>query len=122
MTLKTFHFAGLASVNITAGVPRIKEIINASKVISTPIVTAQLISNQSEQAARIVKGRLEKTFLSDIASVVENAYSRDVVAVGVHVDMQAVADLQLGLSFDAIVNSILMAPKLKLRHDVSFPV
>jgi len=28
MTLKTFHFAGVASMNITLGVPRIKEIIN----------------------------------------------------------------------------------------------
>jgi DNA-directed RNA polymerase III subunit RPC1 len=42
MTLKTFHFAGVASMNITLGVPRIKEIINASKSISTPIITATL--------------------------------------------------------------------------------
>ena len=39
MTLKTFHFAGIASMNVTLGVPRIKEIINASKVISTPLLT-----------------------------------------------------------------------------------
>ena len=38
MTLKTFHFAGVASMNITLGVPRIKEIINASKNIATPIM------------------------------------------------------------------------------------
>ncbi|RWS28613.1 DNA-directed RNA polymerase III subunit RPC1-like protein, partial [Leptotrombidium deliense] len=30
MTLKTFHFAGIASMNITQGVPRIKELINAT--------------------------------------------------------------------------------------------
>lgn len=44
MTLKTFHFAGVASMNITQGVPRIKEIINASSKISTPIITAPLVS------------------------------------------------------------------------------
>lgn len=33
MTLKTFHFAGVASMNITQGVPRIKEIINAVKAV-----------------------------------------------------------------------------------------
>lgn len=38
MTLKTFHFAGVASMNVTLGVPRLKEIINASKLISTPII------------------------------------------------------------------------------------
>ncbi len=34
MTLKTFHFAGVASMNVTLGVPRLKEIINASKASS----------------------------------------------------------------------------------------
>lgn len=38
MTLKTFHFAGVASMNVTLGVPRIKEIINAAKTIATPIM------------------------------------------------------------------------------------
>lgn len=44
MTLKTFHFAGVASMNITQGVPRIKEIINASPKISTPIIIATLVN------------------------------------------------------------------------------
>lgn len=38
MTLKTFHFAGVASMNVTLGVPRLKEIINAAKNISTPLM------------------------------------------------------------------------------------
>ena len=46
MTLKTFHFAGVASMNITQGVPRIKEIINANPKISTPIITAALVSQR----------------------------------------------------------------------------
>jgi DNA-directed RNA polymerase III subunit RPC1 len=67
MTLKTFHFAGVASMNVTLGVPRIKEIINAAKVISTPIITAELVNPKSEHAARIVKGRVEKTILGDVS-------------------------------------------------------
>ena len=66
MTLKTFHFAGVASMNVTLGVPRIKEIINASKTISTPIISCKLVASQSDQSARIVKGRLEKTHLGDV--------------------------------------------------------
>lgn len=66
MTLKTFHFAGVASMNVTLGVPRIKEIINASKTISTPIISCKLVASNSEQSARIVKGRLEKTHLGDV--------------------------------------------------------
>ena len=42
MTLKTFHFAGVASMNVTLGVPRIKELIDAVKVISTPVIYAPL--------------------------------------------------------------------------------
>jgi DNA-directed RNA polymerase III subunit RPC1 len=67
MTLKTFHFAGVASMNVTLGVPRIKEIINASKVISTPIITCKLVNKNDERSARVVKGRMEKTYLSDVS-------------------------------------------------------
>lgn len=43
MTLKTFHFAGISSMNITLGVPRIKEIINASTNIQTPLVNLSVV-------------------------------------------------------------------------------
>ena len=66
MTLKTFHFAGVAGMSITQGVPRIKEIINASKEISTPVITCELIQQTDVRAARIVKGRIEKTYLRDV--------------------------------------------------------
>lgn len=42
MTLKTFHFAGVASMNVTLGVPRIKEILDAKKTIKTPIIKIKL--------------------------------------------------------------------------------
>ena len=59
MTLKTFHFAGVAAMNITLGVPRILEILNASRN-STPIITAQLTSSACVQGARQTKARIEK--------------------------------------------------------------
>lgn len=66
MTLKTFHFAGVASMNITQGVPRIKEIINASANISTPIITATLNNPHDPSFAREVKGRIERTTLGEV--------------------------------------------------------
>lgn len=66
MTLKTFHFAGVASMNITQGVPRIKEIINATKTISTPIITARLTNDSDPWFARRVKGRIERTTLGEV--------------------------------------------------------
>src|ERR1700722_9597462 len=67
MTLKTFHFAGVACMNVTLGVPRIKEIINAAKMTSTPIISCKLVTCNSEPSARIVKGRLEKTHLGEVS-------------------------------------------------------
>ena len=52
MTLKTFHFAGVASMNITLGVPRIKEIINAAKSISTPIISASLDVDDNQEVGQ----------------------------------------------------------------------
>ncbi len=42
MTLNTFHLAGVASVNVTLGLPRIIEIVDARKSISTPIMEVYL--------------------------------------------------------------------------------
>lgn len=54
-------------MSITQGVPRIKEIINASKEISTPVITCELYHQNDVRAARIVKGRIEKTYLKDVS-------------------------------------------------------
>jgi DNA-directed RNA polymerase III subunit RPC1 len=75
MTLKTFHFAGVASMNITLGVPRIKEIINAAKTISTPVIKCKLECDTSETSARIVKGRVETTVLGDVSQVQQDLYA-----------------------------------------------
>ncbi|KAI5116058.1 hypothetical protein M0805_002844 [Coniferiporia weirii] len=117
MTLKTFHFAGVASMNVTLGVPRIKEIINASKKISTPIISCRLANNTSEASARIVKGRLEKTLLGDVAAVLEEAWAPEYTYIGIIVDMDAVQKLQLELTLDDIKWAIVAAKKLKVKQE-----
>ena len=58
-----------AGLDITLGVPRIKEIINASKLISTPIVSAPLEEDEDIEHARRVKGRVEKTTLGEVCQL-----------------------------------------------------
>ncbi|KAL2045875.1 hypothetical protein ABVK25_011978 [Lepraria finkii] len=81
MTLKTFHFAGVAGMSLTAGVPRIKEIINASKEISTPVVTVRLERRSDgsipEGLARVVKGRIEALYLEDVAEYIQIQHGLD---------------------------------------------
>ncbi|EJU06145.1 subunit of DNA dependent RNA-polymerase [Dacryopinax primogenitus] len=115
MTLKTFHFAGVASMNVTLGVPRIKEIINAAKVISTPIISAKLVERKNETAARIVKGRLEKTYLGDVASVIEEAWAGEYTYIGVHLDMDAIRKLQLELTIEDVKRAIVNSSKVKVK-------
>lgn len=118
MTLKTFHFAGVASMNVTLGVPRIKEIINASKVISTPIINAVLVNDKDERAARVVKGRVEKTLLEDISLYIEDVYRDNQAFLQVEIDTQTIAKLQLELTLDQIITAI-VSSKLKIpRSDV----
>ncbi|KAJ3093173.1 hypothetical protein HK102_003581 [Quaeritorhiza haematococci] len=120
MTLKTFHFAGVASMNVTLGVPRIKEIINASKSISTPIIDATLVQGQNTdadaavRAARIVKGRIEKTLLEDIMEYMQEVITHNECFLKIKLDVDAIRKLQLEVNLDSIRSSIIKAPKLKI--------
>uniref|UniRef100_H2ZH13 DNA-directed RNA polymerase subunit n=1 Tax=Ciona savignyi TaxID=51511 RepID=H2ZH13_CIOSA len=102
MTLKTFHFAGVASMNITLGVPRIKEIINASKNISTPIITAHLTNDKDADIARIAKGRIEKTTLSEICSLMEEVYQPDDCYILIKIDLQRCRLLKIEVNADTV--------------------
>jgi len=48
MTLNTFHFAGVAEMNVTMGLPRIIEILDGSKSLSTPMMEIYLKSPYSK--------------------------------------------------------------------------
>ena len=114
MTLKTFHFAGVASMNITLGVPRIKEIINASKAISTPIITANLDVNDDAEYARLVKGRIEKTLLGEISEYMEEVFLPDDCFILVKLNMDRIKLLKLEVNIETIRYSIL-ASKLRVK-------
>lgn len=118
MTLKTFHFAGVASMNITQGVPRIKEIINASKTISTPIITAALMNDTDAECARRVKGRIEKTLLGEVSEYLEEVFLPDDCFVLVKLDIDRIRLLQLEVTADTIRYSIsLYKTKLRIKNE-----
>lgn len=115
MTLKTFHFAGVAGMSITQGVPRIREIINASKKISTPVITCPLLNNEQIEAAKVVKGRIEKTYVSDVLHFIEDEWRPDRATVILQFDRDAVADMHLGIGLRDIAVAICKQRKLKLQ-------
>ncbi|KAG0652415.1 DNA-directed RNA polymerase III largest subunit [Hyphodiscus hymeniophilus] len=120
MTLKTFHFAGVAGMSITQGVPRIKEIINASKVISTPVITCPLENPRQIEVARVVKGRIEKTYISDVIRFIEDMWSAKKATICLSVDNEVLNDMHLGITVEDIASSICLNKKLKIKgHDVT---
>jgi len=114
MTLKTFHFAGVASMNITLGVPRIKEIINASRNISTPIITAHLQKDTDLDIARAAKGRIETTTLGEICSLMEEVYQPDDCYILIKIDLQRCRLLKIDVNAD-IVKYSLCTSKLRIK-------
>jgi DNA-directed RNA polymerase III subunit RPC1 len=95
MTLKTFHFAGVASMNVTLGVPRLKEIINASKLISTPIIEARILQEDSITAARIIKASIEKTLLGEICEYIREVHGINGSYLEIKLDRATIQNLQL---------------------------
>ncbi|RCI12924.1 hypothetical protein L249_0585 [Ophiocordyceps polyrhachis-furcata BCC 54312] len=115
MTLKTFHFAGVAGMSITQGVPRIKEIIGASKKISTPVITCPLLNKEQIEAAKMVKGRIEKTYISDVVHFVEDEWRADEGSMVLQIDRSALSDMHLGIGMYDIAVAICKHRKLKLQ-------
>src|SRR3990170_587417 len=48
MTLRTFHYAGVKEQNVTLGLPRLIEIVDARRIPSTPIMTIYLTGEHGE--------------------------------------------------------------------------
>ncbi len=107
MTLKTFHFAGVASMNVTLGVPRLKEIINASKEISTPIITAALLQDRAETAARVAKAAIERTTIGQVATHIKEVYAPHLVYVEILLDQEAITKLHLQVDGASVRHAIL---------------
>ena len=71
MTMRTFHFAGVAEINVTLGLPRLIEIVDARRTPSTPTMTLFLkkdVKADRATATRIAN-QIEITSLKDIAAV-----------------------------------------------------
>ncbi|MCP3681501.1 MAG: DNA-directed RNA polymerase subunit A'' [bacterium] len=69
MTLNTFHFAGVAEMNITMGLPRIIEILDGRQKIGTPMMEIYLKKpyNMGKDIKKIALS-IKETKLKDIAS------------------------------------------------------
>lgn len=68
MTLRTFHFAGVAEMNVTLGLPRLIEVFDARKKPSTPAMNIYLKSpyNKDETNLEKIIGKIKGVKLGDV--------------------------------------------------------
>jgi DNA-directed RNA polymerase subunit A" len=71
MTMRTFHYAGVAEINVTLGLPRLIEIMDARKEPSTPTMTIFLDKDyrESRDKAREVSWKIEAAPLHEFGDI-----------------------------------------------------
>lgn len=83
MTLRTFHYAGVREQNVTLGLPRLIEIVDARRMPSTPIMTIFLDKEHgaSKNKATEVAREIISTTLQDISKAMYVAPELEEVVV-----------------------------------------
>jgi DNA-directed RNA polymerase subunit A" len=71
MTMRTFHYAGVAEISITLGLPRLIEILDARRVPSTPMMTIRLKDEikRDRDKVRKLAWEIEATSLLDLGDL-----------------------------------------------------
>lgn len=88
MTLRTFHFAGVREQNVTLGLPRLIEIVDARKIPSTPMMVVYLDKKHrsSREKTQEVATNITHTTLGDIASSLESDITKMRIVVTLNTD------------------------------------
>jgi len=104
MTLRTFHYAGVREFNVTLGLPRFVELVDAKKEPSTPIMYIYLDEEHKydEQKAREVARRIEFTRVVNVASEVDI----DLVNFSIVVRLDPVMLEDKGVSIDQVKKTL----------------
>ncbi len=110
MVLNVFHHAGVAQMQITQGLPRLIEILDARKQPSTPLSEIYLIKEfNNEKDAKIIAEKIKEVKLKEISSQIKIDFANKKIEI--QIDGKALKDVHLG--FEKIVEKL---------HDKGFKV
>ncbi len=104
MTMRTFHYAGVAELNVTLGLPRLIEIVDARKKISTPTMAIFFEDEyrNDEEFVRTIANQIGKSTMNDILQDFHINYAENNVVA--ELNMEKIADKRL--NFDDIINRV----------------
>ncbi len=103
MTMRTFHYAGVAEINVTLGLPRLIEIVDARKNPSTPMMTIFLEKDYAfdRDKARELAWKIEATFIGVLGSM-----STDITDMKIVVELNKKALAQRNMTAQEISDRI----------------
>jgi DNA-directed RNA polymerase subunit A" len=114
MTLRTFHYAGVAELSVTQGLPRLIEIVDARNNPSTPTMKIHLnkdISGDRNEARKIARN-IEMVIVESVASNVSIDLLRQ--AIDIRLDSELMEDK--GLTVTDVAEAI--QAKIKTKGEV----
>ena len=114
MTLRTFHYAGVAELSVTRGLPRLIEIVDARNNPATPTMRVHLAPDiaQDQAEAKKIARKIEMVLVQSVAS----NFSIDLLkqAIVIRLDPEMMEDK--GLSTEDVVEAI--QNKIRAKGDV----
>ena len=112
MTMRTFHYAGVAEINVTLGLPRLIEIVDARSIPSTPMMNIYLRNEYklSPDLAKKVANQIEITKLNDVADI-----ETDLTNLIIFVNPNSKTMEKKGSSIDEILESIKKIKKIDAK-------
>lgn len=112
MTMRTFHYAGVAEINVTLGLPRLIEIVDARSIPSTPMMNIYLLEEFSKNPdlAKEVANQIEITRLNDVAEI-----EADLTNLTIMVKPNDKTIAKKGISNDDLIDSIKKIKKIDAK-------
>ncbi len=119
MTLNVFHFAGVAEVSVTQGLPRLIEILDARKEISTPSMEIYLKSPYNKDAKEVkrIAALVKETKLSEVV----NSFSINVSKLHIELELDKAMMRDLKITEDYLEKTLIESlknVKVKLQDGI----
>ncbi len=109
MTMRTFHYAGVAEINVTLGLPRLIEIVDARKIPSTPTMTVRLDGEyaRDRDLAREVAWSIESINILHLGSI-----ATDLAEMNVLIELNEEVMAQRKISVEEVAERLSDVTKL----------
>lgn len=111
LTLNTFHFAGVAEMNVTMGLPRIIEILDGRREISTPTMEIYLKPEAKEDIKKLAL-MIKETKLKDIAA----EFSINIAEANIEIKLDDAKMKYLGVTAGQITKALEKA-RINAKHE-----